>query len=176
MKRDALIHVPPYYQNYINQVPDVALTEALRGSLEALNGPLQELLLAIGDTVYETGKWTVKDILQHLIDTERVMSYRAMRFARLDETELPGFDQDPYVPAANAARRAVPVLLEELKAVRISSIYLFESLTYDMLQHSGIANGNRISVAALGFIIAGHQYHHLGIIRERYLPMVAAAV
>lgn len=175
MKKDALTNVPAFYQNYIDQVADVTLKEALHRSLDALNGQLQEKLLAIGDTIYAPEKWTIKDILQHLIDAERVMSYRAMRFARQDATELPGFDQDTYVPTAKAARRSVPDLMEELKAVRISSIFLFESMTDEMLQQSGRANNNLMSVPALGFIIAGHQQHHLNIIEERYLPLVKAA-
>jgi hypothetical protein len=176
MKREDLKSVPEYYQNYISQVPDLPLSGVLHASLEALSGKLEEKLLAIGDEVYAPGKWRIADILQHLIDGERIMSYRALRFSRKDTTPLPGFDQDTYVQAAEAHRRPVQDLLEELKLVRVSSIFLFESFTDDMLLLEGPANGKEISVAALGFIIAGHQAHHLWIIEERYLPLAKTII
>jgi hypothetical protein len=171
MKRHDIAIVPPYYLTYINKVPDVTLTAALHQGLEAINDSLEEKLSAIGEIVYAPGKWQVADILQHLIDTERIMSYRALRFARRDGTALPGFEENDYAAAALGHERGIPDLLEELKIVRVSTIYLFESFTDEMLQHSGTANDSEISVLALGFIIAGHQAHHLGVIEERYLPL-----
>lgn len=118
---------------------------------------------------YGEGKWTIKELLQHLIDTERIMSCRALRFSRNDATELPGFDENWYVENSNGNDRNSNDLVEEFICTRRASISLFKSFSDEMLLLSGTANGSDMTVRALGFIIAGHQMHHLKIIRERYL-------
>ncbi len=118
---------------------------------------------------YEPGKWTMKDILAHIIDDERVFCYRALRFARNDQTELPGVDQDLDAENACANERNVSDLLDEYNKVRDSSIALFKSFNEKMIARTGKASGFNVSVSALGYLIAGHELHHLKIMKERYL-------
>jgi uncharacterized damage-inducible protein DinB len=118
---------------------------------------------------YAEGKWTLAEVLLHIIDAERVFQYRALRFARNDKTPLPGFDQDVYVPHSNASKRTIEDIKEEYMAVRQSTILLFNSFDDEALQRLGVSSGSPLSVRATGFIISGHQAHHLKIIRERYL-------
>lgn len=126
--------------------------------------PLERLSFSYG-----AGKWTLAEVLVHIMDTERVFQYRALRFARNDKTDLPGFDQDSYVPQSNASKRSLGDLRQEYTSVRDSSITLFRSFDRETLDRMGVANGNPMGVGALGFIISGHQAHHLRIIGERYL-------
>ena len=118
---------------------------------------------------YAEGKWTIKELIQHFIDAERVLSYRALRFARRDATNLPGYEEDDYVKNSNGDTRDYNDLLEEFSAVRNATILLFNSFTNEALQRIGSASGSIISVRALGFIISGHLQHHLTIIKDRYL-------
>ncbi len=118
---------------------------------------------------YAMGKWTVAEVLLHIIDSERVFQYRALRFGRGDKTELPGFDQDAYVLQSGAQTRCGEELLEEYRAVRQASLTLFTSFTHEQLSRTGTASGLPWSVGALGFVISGHQRHHLNILKERYL-------
>ena len=115
------------------------------------------------------GKWTIKELVQHIIDAERVLSYRALRFARRDATDLAGFEEDDYVKNSNGDTRDYNDLLVEFSAVRNATILLFNSFTDEALQRIGSASGSIISVRALGFIISGHLQHHLTIIKERYI-------
>jgi uncharacterized damage-inducible protein DinB len=118
---------------------------------------------------YAEGKWTIKEVIMHLIDMERIYTYRALRFARNDQTVLPGFDSDQYISFSGANDRYISGLLDELAAVRHSTIKLLNGLTDDALLRSGIMNGNPVSVGALMYHIAGHELHHINIIKERYL-------
>jgi len=118
---------------------------------------------------YAEGKWTVKEILAHLIDDERIYVYRALRFARNDSTELPGFDQDLFARYSEANKRGAADLLHELSLVRQSTIVFFESLDSAALVRRGVADGKNVSVRTLAYHIAGHELRHLNIIRERYL-------
>jgi len=118
---------------------------------------------------YEKGKWSIREIVGHLIDTERVFNYRALRFARGDETDLSGIDHEKFVPSSKADGRLLKDLAQEYQAVRHSTISLFGSFENEMLARGGTANGNKATVNALGFIIVGHEIHHMGMIRERYL-------
>ena len=161
----------PQYQTYIDQLPDISVNVVLHYSLEQLTQKQEEKLTIIGDEVYAPGKWRVPVILQHMIDTERIMAYRALTFARQDTTPLPSFDENDYADTTLATTRTVASLIEELKLVRISNIYLFDSFSDEALQRTGIANHKEISVATLAYVIAGHQAHHLRIIEEHYLPL-----
>ena len=118
---------------------------------------------------YAEGKWTIKEILSHLVDDERIYAYRALRFARNDFTQLPGFDQDQYARYSGANQRAVEDILDEFALVRQSTIALFNSLDDDALMRGGVADGNRVTVRALAYHIAGHELRHRNVIKERYL-------
>ena len=118
---------------------------------------------------YDKEKWTIKEFVQHLIDTERILSYRALRFSRNGPSNLQGFDEDWYVENSNGNDRNFNDLLEEFNIIRKSTISLFKSFTDKMLSNFGTVNGSDVTVRALGFIIAGHQMHHLNIIKEKYL-------
>lgn len=171
MKRGDIRQMPNYYDRYIMQVEDVHLDEALQQSLQALEDLDMDLFRRMGDQVYEPGKWTSRDIFQHMLDTERVMSYRAMRFARKDRTPLPSFDENMFAANAMATKRSLAEIIEELKLVRLATQMLFRSFDSSVMHESGQVMSNEISVLALGFIICGHQAHHLNVIRERYLHL-----
>jgi uncharacterized damage-inducible protein DinB len=159
-----------FYANYISQVSDeYTLIEELEISVHRLIKFVQDIPMDKFDYRYAEGKWTIKDILQHLIDSERIFAYRALRFARNDKTELPGFDENNYVDETNANRRSIQILLSELAVVRQASLSLFKSFSDEELLRSGIASNNSMSVRALGFAIIGHQNHHQKIFQERYL-------
>lgn len=163
--------MPPHFDQYILQVEDIDLEEAFIQSMEVLENTAVNTLQEIGNEVYAAGKWTIPDIIQHITDTERVMAYRALRFGRKDATPLAGFDQDLYTGQARAYEKDLAGLWEELKIVRQSSILLFGRFEDEELQRRGICNQIEMSVLALGFMIVGHQKHHLRIIEERYLPL-----
>lgn len=159
-----------YYEAYINQVSDeYTLTEELEISVHRLIKFVQEIPLDKFDYRYEEGKWTIKDILQHLIDAERIFSYRALRFARNDKTELASFEENIYAEEANANKRSIMDLLTEMAVVRQATLSLFKTFSQEELMRNGIASRNPMSVRALGFVIIGHQNHHQRIFKERYL-------
>ncbi len=158
-----------FYTNYINVLNDVHLMEELEISLHDFIRFVQDIPMDKFDYRYAEGKWTIKDIILHLTDAERVFSYRALRFARQDNTPLPGFDENSYVDAANAGSRSIQDLLSELSIVRHSSMSLFKSFSEEQLTTMGIASDVAISVRALGFVIIGHMKHHQRIFKERYL-------
>jgi hypothetical protein len=161
---------PPYAIIYLDQVPDDG---DLIGCLENNAGVIKELFLSLGEDQvnyrYAPGKWTPKDILAHIIDDERVFAYRALRFARNDRTPLPGVDQDRDAENAGANGRHITDLVDEYAKVRSATVALFNSFGDDVFKRKGEASGYTVSVAALGYLIAGHELHHVKIIRERYL-------
>lgn len=159
----------PYYGVFIDQAESPNIIEGLQlgkqGFIEFVQSIPEEKL----SYSYAEGKWTVAEVLQHLIDAERVFSYRALRFARKDKTALMGFDHDMYVPNSNANTYRKDEIIEDYQAVRNSSISLFKSFTDDMLLQIGEASGSPMSTRATGYILSGHQKHHLNVIKERYL-------
>jgi len=159
----------PYYKFYVEALGDVDLIDALTSSFDELIATVKNLPEEILLFKYDKEKWTIKEIIQHLIDTERIMSCRALRFSRNDATELQGFDENLYVDNSNANDRNIADILEEFNHLRKTSISLFKSFSDEMLVNFGTANGSDMTVRALGFIIAGHQIHHLKVIKERYL-------
>lgn len=160
----------PNYAQYINLVPsDQTLLEALRSGMNETMHFFQGLDETTLNYRYAEGKWTPKEILLHLIDAERVFSYRALRFARKDSTPLQGFEQDDYIRPSKAYDRSVSSLLKEFKAVREATISLFETMDHEMLCNAGVASGTTLSARAAGFITAGHDRSHIQIIKERYL-------
>lgn len=160
---------PPYFDTYLKAVPENDLLAALEQSKTTMLQLLNSIPHAKGDYSYAEGKWTVKEVLIHVLDSERIFNYRALCFARNDKTELPGFDEDAYTPNSGADGRSLVSIANEFEAVRASTIALFNSFTDEMMQRRGLANRNAVSVRALGFIIAGHANHHVKVIKERYL-------
>ncbi len=161
----------PFYHTYIMALGNVELVEELNKGKEVLLSLFQDIPEEKLNYAYAEGKWSLAEALVHTIDTERIFQYRALCFARNDKTLLPGFDQDAYVPYSNAANRSKNSLIAEYKAVRDSTISLFNSFDDKAIKRVGIASGSKMSVRALGFIISGHQAHHVRIIKERYLPL-----
>lgn len=154
---------------YINVAGEGNLYEDLEISLHDFIRFVQDIPMDKFDYRYAEGKWTIKEIIQHIIDTERIFSYRALRISRNDITPLPGFDENDYALNTNANDRHLQSLLTELSIVRQSTLALFKSFSEEQLKRIGIASNNEISVRAIGFIIIGHQKHHQKIYKERYL-------
>lgn len=163
--------LPNYYDRYINLVPDKPIVDMLHQFGNAYLQSEKNNLIAVGDRVYQPEKWTVKDILQHIIDTERIFAYRALRFARNDRTPLPGFNENDYASAANTSDRTVDDLLLEFAAVRQSSLGLYIGFDEEVLLREGTASSNNISVLAIGFTMVGHVIHHMNVIKERYYTL-----
>jgi len=159
----------PYYSKYIALVPDDDMTIA--GHLADQHHESIDVLRKAkgkGDHAYAPGKWTVKEVIGHLCDAERVFAYRAMRIARSDTTDLPGFDENAFVANSNFKSRTMEDLLEEMWAVRAATLSLAKHLPESAMSNRGSANGSPVTVRALLYIIAGHERHHLGILKERY--------
>lgn len=159
----------PYLENYIGK----AKGDDVRSALEAALARTSALFGAVSETRgtyrYAPGKWSVKEVLQHINDSERIFAYRALRFARNDATPLAAFDENHYAPASQADRSSLAAILYEHNAIRQSTVALFNSFDTRMLQRIGTAGGNTMSVHALGLIIAGHAEHHCDIHEQRYL-------
>ena len=160
----------PYAIIYIGLLPDDGLVlKHLRDNLEATKSFILSLPEERLTHRYAEGKWTIKEIVAHISDDERIYAYRALRFARNDRTELPGFEQDDYALHSGANERGVKDLLDELTTVRQATLSLFEGLDGAALTRAGVADGKVMSVRAAAYHIAGHELRHVNIIRERYL-------
>jgi hypothetical protein len=160
---------PPYFQGYIGKVDAESASKLAEKYGKALTAFYTGLPETKADYAYAPGKWTLKDLLQHVIDTERIMSYRLLRIARKDETALASFDENSYAENANAASRSFASIKEEFLAVRKSTDLLLQSLQPEQLANAGVASGNRMTANALAYIIFGHMLHHQSVIEERYL-------
>jgi len=159
-----------YYQSYVQNVSnEYTLLEELEISVHRFIKFVQNIPMDKFDYRYAEGKWTIKDIIQHLIDAERIFAYRALRFSRNDQTALASFDENVYVIEAHANQRSIQDLLTELAVVRQATLSLFKTFSKEELLRSGIASNNPMSVRALGFVIIGHQNHHQRVFEERYL-------
>ncbi len=158
-----------YYHNYILALPDVALMDELKDGKEQLLSFVGAIPNERLNYAYAVGKWTVAQVLMHIVDAERIFQYRALRFARNDKTPLVGFEQDNFVLESTADIRTKKEILNEYRTVREATISLFASFDDIVLKRMGTASGSGMSVRAMGFIICGHQTHHLKIIGERYL-------
>jgi uncharacterized damage-inducible protein DinB len=159
----------PYFGQYIEQVPDGDLL----GLLGVQIADTDELLQGLSDEQagfrYAEGKWSVRQVVGHMADTERIFCYRALCFARSEPNPLPGFDENAYVDAANFDERTLDALLDELRSVRAATLTLFRGLAAEAFERRGIANQREYSVRAIPWIIAGHERHHVALLRERYL-------
>lgn len=159
----------PYFQRYIDLVPDGDIVQLLTQAKAVMTALLQSLPPDKWDFRYAAGKWSIREMLLHIIDTERIFTYRALRIARNDQTPLPGFEQDDYVTFSNASNRSWSSLISEYLAVREASIQLFKNFTPEMWQHTGTASNNNVSVLALAYMTAGHELHHLNVLKDKYL-------
>jgi uncharacterized damage-inducible protein DinB len=158
----------PYYSRYIDRVPDGNLLALLESQFAETLALLRRVPREREDFAYAEGKWSIKEVVGHLADAERVFAYRALRFARNDATGLAGFDENAWVANAGFGRQRLADLVDEFDAVRTGTIRFAKSLNADELARRGVANGQGISVRALFYIIAGHERHHVGLFRERY--------
>ena len=163
------ITVPDFYKTYLNALQENDLQEALANNTRRFRKLLKQIPHKKINYAYAEGKWTIKELLQHIIDSERVFIYRALTFARHDPAPLPGFDENNWAIAAKAPKRKWNDLVEEFKSLRSANELFLLSLDDDQLLQSGSANNNHISVAGLAFVCAGHVAHHMRVIKERYL-------
>lgn len=160
--------VPEFYRGYIKAAGKGELVPLLLKSGDDFISFCRSLTEQQGHYKYAPDKWSIKDIILHIIDAERMFAYRALRFARNDKTELVGFEQNDYVPEANADSRSIHNLLSEFTNVRAATVDMFSSFSEEVRKRKGIASGVEMSVEVLGYIISGHLIHHMNVIQERY--------
>ena len=168
MARPLPADYPPFYETYISLVPETDVMQALSNSLQQMKQDLSYIGSDKSDYAYAPGKWTVKQVLQHAIDTERIFAYRALCIARGEEQSLPGFDENSYAEAADVSRKHIKDLKEELLTARLSTTQLFQGFPNEVIAKSGTANQKPISVLAIGYAIVGHWRHHASILQSRY--------
>jgi uncharacterized damage-inducible protein DinB len=163
--------VPTFYKGYVELVKDLDVLDALRQA----DTKTQETIKAIpeekGEYRYGPDKWSIKELLNHMMDAERIFAYRALRFSRGDQTPLHPFEENDYAPLANAHSRTIQQLAEEMERLRATTLDLYSSFSPHMLNLEGTASNKRLSVLHLGYIIAGHDLHHRKILLERYLTL-----
>ena len=158
-----------YYGRYIDKVPDGDICSILANELQVTLDLLGKVPPDREDYAYAPGKWSIKEVIGHVTDAERVFAYRALSFARRDPAHLPSMEENDWVRVSNATQRPLPELADEFAAVRRSSIALFSSFDDEMSQLRGTASGCEFSVRSIAYIIAGHEIHHRGVLEERYL-------
>jgi uncharacterized damage-inducible protein DinB len=158
-----------YYGKYISLVPAGDVVATLSRQLDDTLSLLRGLSEEQAESRYAPGKWSIKEVVGHMLDTERIFGHRAFRFARGDQQPLPGFEQDPYVVAADFGHRPLNELAAEFEHLRRANLYLLGSLDEEAWLRRGVASDNEVSVRALAYIMAGHEAHHMRIVRERYL-------
>ena len=168
MSKPSTTSYPTYFQQYIDQVPEENLPEGFNNQATVISSFLAGISEEKSKHAYAQGKWTIKEVLQHMTDTERIFCYRALCFARKEPASLPGFDENDYAANSNANERTWESLVDEFLAVRKATEYLFKSFGQEQLALSGTANNNLTSVASVGFITLGHFYHHKRVLEERY--------
>jgi uncharacterized damage-inducible protein DinB len=168
IERPAADEFAPYYQRYIDKVAGSDVLPALAGQIETTASLLSGLSEPRALHRYAPGKWSVKEVVVHMADSERVFAYRALRFGRNDVTPLPGFEENDWAPESRADARPMAAILAELTAVRAASLALFRSLDATALIRRGVANGQPMSARAAAWVIAGHEIHHIGVLREKY--------
>jgi hypothetical protein len=169
MARPDLSRVFHYYHRYINQVKEDDLVTAFRNQTASFIAFLETIPVAKRSYAYAEGKWTIQEVLQHIIDAERVFAYRALCISRKDKTPLPSFEENDYADNSKADKRNWDDLVEEFKAVRKSSEIMFRSFDSEQLEEGGIASNNPVYVLGIGYILIGHVEHHVSVTKERYL-------
>lgn len=171
MKKSDINQPKCYYDRYIEFCDDIAIGEMFARSINEIDALDVAAYESIGDAVYAPGKWTIRDIFQHLIDVEHILAYRALRIARNDRTRLPGFEEDLLAANVSTSGRSLTRIIAELRTARTATMMMFETFTDEALQRSLKFGGSEMSALAFGFTICGHQRYHEWIIRERYLPL-----
>jgi DinB superfamily len=169
MNRPSQAEYAPYYQDYVDQVSESDIMQVMRSQLDDLDVLLSRVPAEKETYAYAEGKWTIREIVGHLIDGERVFGYRALCIARGEKQNLPGFDQDDYMATAPYNAIELEDLLSEMRLVRLSNIAMFRSLNEEAWERVGTANSNDVTVRAIAFVMAGHLRHHMTVLRERYL-------
>lgn len=169
MPKPDLSTVPAFYRKYVELVSEESASEALSKSTEKVYSFLWSIPDEKWDFRYTEGKWSIREMVQHIIDAERIFAYRALSIARGERQNLPGFDENAYAEVSNASGRSKEDLLEEFGAVRKSNEFLFRSFDQAQLNATGIANNNPISVNTVAYVTVGHALHHLNVLKERYL-------
>jgi uncharacterized damage-inducible protein DinB len=158
----------PFYAGYVALVPEADVVSALRDSGREIAAALATIPESRGGFRYAEGKWSIRELVGHVIDAERIFTYRALRLARADSTPLPAFEENDYVRSAGSDARTMADLVAELRAVRESTVHMFGSFPDEAWTRRGTVSGREISVRALASITAGHARHHLNMLRERY--------
>ncbi len=171
MNRPLVSEYTSYHARYIENTPYGDPLQALENQIEDTARLLLSLPDEKGNHRYAPGKWSIKEVVGHVVDTERIYVYRCLAIARGERIALPGFDQDAYVSRGNFDRRTLRSLVDELRAVRAATLPLFRSLGEEEWGQVGVANGKRMSARVLPWLAAGHEHHHMGVVRERYLPV-----
>lgn len=172
MTRSELTNLPEYFDRYILKCDDVTIAETFDIAIAELDNAPLDKWRALGNRTYAEGKWTIKEILQHLIDTERVFAYRALAFARGETAKLPSFDEDSYAKNSEANRRTLEDLIAELRHSHQSMQLMYLSFTPEMLERKGMGWKGEYSVAAIAYTMGGHQRWHFGILEERYYGII----
>jgi len=172
MLKSDITQDPGYFTLYVGKAPDVDVISALSSCGLPIIEAARDKWEALGDQVYAPGKWTIKQTLQHIIDTERIFAYRALRISRGDQTPMPGFEQDDYMANCNVGDRDLNEIIKELINVRQSTLFLYKSLSAKAMLAAGTASGMEMSPLMLGFLCVGHLIHHQEIIEERYYPLI----
>lgn len=160
---------PPFFSTYTNKVKEDDVAAAFTNQQQLVDTFFDAIPAGKEDFAYAPGKWTLKEMLQHIIDTERIFAYRALCIARHEKQSLPGFDENEYASNSHATARSWQSLLAEFKLVRKTTEILFDSFSPETLQQAGTSNNNPVSVNTIGFVTVGHLYHHMEVIKERYL-------
>lgn len=163
---------PEWYDGYVKSVPDGNIVELLKTQLAKMNTIAAGIHEDIAFFRYEPGKWSIKEVYGHLNDTERIFSYRALRFLRNDKTDIPQYDQDMYVSAANFDAIPFKKLFEEFKQIRSATISLFENVNGEQWKLAGTSGGKLFTVSAMAYIITGHVSHHIDVLKEKYFVTV----
>ncbi|WP_338410469.1 DinB family protein [uncultured Flavobacterium sp.] len=158
-----------FYASYVEMALNKTLSSDFESQMTSCIDFYNSITLELLDYRYEPFKWSIKDIILHLIDSERIFAYRALRISRNDKTKLPGFEENDYVTYANASSRSLEDIINEYRSVRNATISLFNSFSDGQLKRIGNASDKEVSVRAIGYIILGHELHHIKIIKERYL-------
>jgi hypothetical protein len=169
MSRPTTSEYDPYYEGYVSLVPEAEIIPALENQMDELSKLFKNVPEERGTFAYEDGKWTVKELLSHVIDGERMFGYRAFRIGRGDKTPIEGFEQDGYIENSHANRRPIAELIEEFTLLREANLMFFENLKDEDWLRTGTANNVEISVRSLAWIMVGHVRHHVAILKERYL-------
>jgi uncharacterized damage-inducible protein DinB len=173
MKRPSKNEHPPYYEYYINLVESDYGVKALENQIIEMQQFIGMVPVELEEYRYAEGKWSIKEVLGHICDVERILGYRALCIARGEQTPLPGFDEDAYVAGANFNKRSLYELAHEFGIVRESNIVMFKGFDESTLDKIGTTNNQKVSVRSILFMIAGHEKHHINVIKERYLKTEA---